>query len=206
MPDGTAGLRERLRACEAQPMMPSTLSLDRATTALAIIDVQEKLAPAMDAGLMSQAVANIRRLTAAAKLLQVPTLVSEQYPEGLGSTIAAIADDLGDVPRLPKLEFDAMKNAAFAARLGVTKAKAVILAGIEAHICVVQTAASLLARGYDVWVARDAVASRTPANMEAGLSLMHDAGAKLAPTETILFWLLERAGTPEFKTLSKLVR
>ena len=187
-------------------MMPTAIALDRKTTALAIIDVQEKLAPAMDAGLMKQAVQNIGRLLTAAKLLELPALVSEQYPEGLGPTVAAIAEHLGDVPRLPKLEFDAMKNAAFAAKLGATKAKAVILAGIETHICVLQTAASLLARGYDVWVARDAVASRTQTNMEAGLTLMRDAGAKLAPTETILFWLLERAGTPEFKVVSKLVR
>ncbi len=187
-------------------MMQTALGLDRATTALAVIDVQEKLAPAMDAALMPQALANIGRLLKTAKLLQLPVLVSEQYPEGLGPTVPAIAEELDDVPRLPKVEFDAMKNAGFATRLGATKAKAVILAGIETHICVVQTAASLLARGYDVWVARDAVASRTRANMEAGLGLMHDAGAKLAPTETILFWLLERAGTPEFKTVSKLVR
>ncbi len=187
-------------------MMPTALALDRATTALAVIDVQEKLAPAMDPALMKQAVTNIGRLLTAAKLLHLPMLVSEQYPEGLGPTLAAIAEHAGDVPRLAKVEFDAMKNAAFAAKLAATKAKAVIVAGIEAHICVVQTAASLLARGYDVWVARDAVASRTPANMEAGLTLMHDAGAKLAPTETILFWLLERAGTPEFKVVSKLVR
>ena len=122
-------------------MMPTALGLDRATTALAIIDVQEKLAAAMDASLMKPAVANIERLLTTAKLLQLPTLVSEQYPEGLGPTVAAIAEHLGDVPRLPKVEFDAMKNAGFAAKLGATKAKAVILAGIEAHICVVQTGA-----------------------------------------------------------------
>jgi nicotinamidase-related amidase len=187
-------------------MIARPLHLDRKTTALAIIDVQERLAPAMNAAHMKQAVANIGRLLTAAKLLSLPTLVSEQYPEGLGPTVGAIAEHLGDTPRVAKMEFDALKNAEFAALLTAAKPKAVILAGIEAHICVVQTAASLLTRGYDVWVARDAVASRTEANMEAGLTLMHDAGAKLAPTETILFWLLERAGTPEFKTVSKLVR
>jgi nicotinamidase-related amidase len=133
-------------------MMPlSHFALSRLSTALAIIDVQERLSPAMDAAAFAALVANIKRLVTTAKVLALPVLVSEQYPEGLGPTISALAEDLGGVPRLPKVEFDAMKNTGFATSLAATKAKAVVLAGIEAHICVVQTAASLLSRGYDVW-------------------------------------------------------
>lgn len=184
---------------------PRSFRLTAQSAALVVIDIQEKLAPAMEPRLFEQAVANVKRLATAAKLLKIPVLVTEQYPEGLGLTIAAIAGELDGAPRTAKMEFDAAKNATFNARLAATGAKSVILAGIEAHICVTQTAASLMG-GYDVWVARDAVASRTQANYDAGLALMHDAGAVLAPTESILFWLLERAGTPEFKAISKLLR
>jgi nicotinamidase-related amidase len=159
----------------------------------------------MQPELWAQAVANTNRLIAGARALRIPIVVTEQYPEGLGPTVESIADNLEGVKRLPKLEFSALKNQAVADHVKALGVKSLVVAGIEAHVCMVQTVSSALP-DYQVWVARDAVASRTAANAEAGLALMHDMGARLAPTETILFWLLEKAGSPEFKTISKLVK
>jgi nicotinamidase-related amidase len=181
------------------------MQLDRKSTALIVVDMQERLAPAMHPDLWAAALANTKRLIVGAKTLGIPVLATEQYPEGLGPTVSDLATELEGVPRLPKLEFSALANATVAKTVRGLGVKSLVLAGIEAHVCMVQTVNSAVA-DYDVWVARDAVASRTQANAQAGLELMRETGAKLAPTETILFWLLEKAGSPEFKTVSKLVR
>ena len=149
--------------------------------------------------------ANIKRLLLGTNALNLPAIVTEQYPDGLGPTIQTIMDDAKHAHLVTKMEFDAAKNATFNDMLKTLHAKTVILCGIETHICVAQTAITLLDH-FDVWVARDAVCSRTEANIEGGLELMNDAGAVIAPTETILFAMLEQAGTPEFKAISKIVR
>lgn len=179
--------------------------LAREGAVIVIIDAQQKLATAMDAARFEIAAANMRRLLAGAAALKVPTIVTEQYPEGLGPTIASLADDVRQAHLVTKLEFDASKNATFNDMLHTLHAKTVIIAGLEAHICVLQTAVSLRER-FNVWVAGDAICSRLPANIDASVRLMTEAGVVVAPTESILFGMLEQAGTPEFKAISKIVR
>lgn len=184
---------------------PSSFHLRREGAVLVVIDVQQRLQPVMAATRFEQVTLNIKRLLIGTNVLEVPAIVTEQYPDGLGPTIATIGEDMKHAHRVTKMEFDAGKNETFNEMLETLHARTVILTGIETHICVAQTAITLLDR-YDVWVARDAVCSRTEANIEAGLALMNDAGAILAPTESILFGMLERAGTPEFKAVSKIVK
>jgi nicotinamidase-related amidase len=129
-------------------------------------------------------------------------LVTEQYPRGLGETVPEVAEHLDGVPRLEKVEFDATDVEGF----DLAERDQALLCGIEAHVCVAQTAAGLLDRGVDVQVATDAVSSRTAANRRAGLAKMEATGAVLTSTEMALFELLGRAGTPEFKEVQALVK
>jgi nicotinamidase-related amidase len=179
------------------------LRLDRKETALLVIDIQEKLAAAMDDAARAGAVKNAGVLVSGMRALGVPVLYSEQYPQGLGPTVPELRSLLGEAARLEKTEFDCTAAPGFQLPKGV---RSVVLAGMEAHICVLQTAVGLRERGLDVWVAEDAVCSRAPRNYESALRLLERGGAVVAPTESILFGLLGKAGTPEFKTISKLVR
>lgn len=181
-----------------------------ARTALLVIDVQERLASAMPE---SAAIANIDRLLEGARVLGVPVVVTEQYPKGLGATVPALQERLTTFTTAPsvfeKIEFDATENAAVSAHLDRLRAHGVgslIVTGMEAHICVFQTARGLVARGFSVHVAGDATASRSPANLDIARGLWRDSGAVSTATETVLFDLLGRASGDAFKAISKLVR
>ena len=178
------------------------------STVLLVVDVQEKLAPAMPAATLATLTANADLLLQAAAKLGVRVIVSEQYPKGLGPTLAPIAARLAAVSArpLPKVTFDACSDLAIARALADSGAKSVVVIGMETHVCVFQTARELVKRGYATHVVADAVASRTEENRQLGLALCERAGAALTATETVIFDLLERAGTEEFKALSKLLR
>lgn len=185
---------------------PRSLLLTREGTAFVVIDVQDRLAAAMNEEELGEALANTRNLVLGGKALGIPVLLSEQYPKGLGPTVAPLREALGEAYRpIEKLEFDCARNAGFMDELRRLDVRTVVLAGMEAHVCVLQTAVGLLEH-YDVWVAQDAIVSRAHDNREAACRLMEQAGVVVAPTETILFWLLGKAGTPEFKTISQLVK
>ena len=143
-----------------------------------------------------------------AKALGVKVVVSEQYPKGLGATIPALASKLGElgVTPLPKMTFDACSDLALSRALTDTGARAVVVVGMESHVCVFQTARELVKRGYSTHVVADADTSRREENRVLGLSLCERAGAVITSTETVAFDLLEVAGTDAFKTVSKLVR
>lgn len=177
-------------------------------TALLIVDVQEKLAPAMPADTLERLVKNTTILLDTAKTLGVKVIASEQYPKGLGPTIPALASKLGElgVTPLPKMTFDACSDLAISRALTDTGARAVVVVGMETHVCVFQTARELVKRGYNTYVVADAVSSRREENRVLGLSLCERAGAVITPTETVAFDLLEVAGNDAFKTVSKLVR
>jgi nicotinamidase-related amidase len=190
--------------------------LSRTRAALFVIDIQERLVAAMSEEVASQVVRNTALLIDAAGRLHLPIVVSQQYPKGLGATVKPIEDALaaagrGIVPgstlhRFDKLEFSAAAAPAFAAlapRLGRDQW---IVAGMEAHVCVYQTARDLAARGGAVHVVADAVCSRTKANWRIGMSLAERAGAIATSTEVCVFDLLGRAGSDEFKALSKAVK
>jgi nicotinamidase-related amidase len=182
--------------------------LDPTTSLLLIVDVQERLAAAMPPATMDRLVANAVILLEMARLLGVRVLVSEQYPKGLGATVARIGDELRALGIAPteKLTFDASSEPRIARALADRAPQAVVLVGLEVHVCVFQTARELVRRGLDVRVVADAVASRSEENRVLGLALCERAGAIAMPTEAVAFDWLGRAGTDEFKAASKLLR
>ncbi len=182
--------------------------LDPKTTAILVVDVQEKLAAAMPPETLATLVKNTSILLETAKVLGVRVIASEQYPKGLGPTVPELAKLLGElgVTPLPKMTFDACSDLAIARTLSEIAPRSVVVVGMESHVCVFQTARELVKRGYDTHVVSDAVASRREENRVLGLSLCERAGAIVTGTETVAFDLLERAGTDAFKAISKLVR
>lgn len=190
----------------------TTLRLHPERTILLVVDVQERLAPAMPSG-GEATLKNVDRLLEGARVLGLPVLVTEQYPKGLGPSVAVVRDRLATFssPPVPleKTEFDASANAGVAAALeqqrGAGKTHAIVC-GMEAHICVYQTARGLVAAGWHVHVPFDACASRVPASAEVARGLWERAGAVPTVTETVLFDLLGKAGGDSFKAISALVR
>jgi nicotinamidase-related amidase len=180
------------------------VKLDRSRAALAVIDVQEAFRPAvLD---FEQTVHNTAVLVQGARRLGVPVLVTEQYPKGLGHTVPELAEHLDGVTALEKVCFSAVDAAGFHRSLVEAERDQVLLCGIEAHVCVNQTAEDLLAGGFEVHVATDAVSSRSEHNRDLGLHKMEISGATLTSVETALFELLRVAGTAEFKDVQRLVR
>jgi len=173
--------------------------LDRARTALLVVDIQEGFRKAVDR--FEQVAHHAAVLVQGARRLGVPVLVSEQYPRGLGDTVAELAEHLGDAKRLEKVVFSAAQADGF----DLGGRDQVLVCGIEAHVCVSQTVLDLLDQGLQVQVVGDAVSSRTPENRRVGLEKVARAGALPTSTETALFELLGRAGTDEFKAIQRLV-
>jgi len=182
--------------------------LTRSAAHLLLIDLQERLMPAMTGG--DAVIANVRILASAAARLGVPVTVTEQYPRGLGATVAAVADAVPDAPRLPKLAFSAAGDAGIAARIAeiarVQGRDEIVIAGVEAHVCVLQSALGLRAQGLRVAVVADATASRRPASAEAALARLAQAGVSIVTTEMVVFEWLGAAGTDDFKALSQAIR
>jgi len=191
--------------------VPSPLSLRPQSTALLVIDVQERLAAAMPEEARVSAISRTERLLEGAQSVRIPALVTEPYPKGLGPTVASVrtrAEEAG-ATFLEKIEFDATANEGVRAHLERWRSEgrtAIVLAGMEAHICVYQTARGLSSRGFAVHVAYDAVCSREKANVEVARSLYHYAGAWVSASEVVLFDLVGKAGSDTFKAISKLVR
>lgn len=180
-------------------------ALSHARAALLVVDIQERLAAAMDPSDLERVVKNTKILIETARRLGLPIVVSQQYPKGLGPTLPAIEDALAGAPKLhrfDKLEF----SAAAAPEFPKIDRDQWIVCGMEAHVCVYQTARGLVARNYDVHVALDAICSRSDANWHVARGLLDRTRAIPTSTETIVFDLLERAGTDDFKALSKLVK
>ena len=173
---------------------------------LVVVDVQERLFNAMDAERRDDMVANVKILVSAARRLDVPVLVTEQYPKGLGRTLPELRSLLGDTPPFEKTAFSCCGADGFMDRIGALGADHVILTGIEAHVCVLLTALDLLTRGLRVSIVADAVCSRRPANLEIGLGQARQASAVVTATETVVFQLLGGADSDAFRELSKLLR
>jgi nicotinamidase-related amidase len=180
--------------------------INRQDTALIVIDIQERLAAAMKEEIIAQVVRNTNILLETAKQFGLPVVVSEQYRKGLGPTLAAVQEKIAGTETLEKLHFDCTRDDALCRRITGTGRKTFIITGIETHVCVFQTALSLLNKGYRVVVASDAVASRRKHDWEYSLRALSQAGAVVYPTETISFLLLEKAGTAEFKALAPLFK
>jgi len=177
----------------------------RSETLLLVVDVQERLHPAMHEDLRASVESNLRIWAQAARALGIPVIASEQYPKGLGPTLPWLTEALGVTP-MPKISFDALGDASIHQAIAATGRKTIIVAGEEAHICVWQTARAIQASGRKALVLKDAIASRTKANWEVGLELIRGSGATITSTEAALFDLLGAGGTDEFKAISKLIR
>lgn len=177
--------------------------LQREKSQILMVDVQERLLPAMaEASLVA---GNGARLLEAARLLAVPVLVSEQYPQGLGRTVPELAQLAPSNAVHEKLEFSCHANPGLRNALS-GPGRQTILFGIEAHVCVLQTALEMAAAQCDVTVVADAVSSRAEQSKAIALQRMQAAGVRLATTEMVLFEWLRQAGTPEFKAVSRLIR
>ncbi len=170
---------------------------------LVVIDMQERLVPAMQAP--ARTIRNAKTLLTAAKEIGVPYILTEQYPKGLGRTVPDIAAIAEAMP-LEKLHFSCMEDEGFASAFRAFGRRQAVISGMEAHICVVQTAASLLEEGYEVFVVSDATASRTLESEKACIERLGASGVGIVTTEMVVFEWLGQAGTPEFKRLLPLIR
>ena len=178
--------------------------IERANSQLLVVDMQERLVPVMAE--RERVVTACGTLLQAANALAVPVLASEQYPKGLGRTVADLEPLIDPARRREKIEFSCYANAAIRASLAETGRKHVILAGIEAHVCVLQTALELAGTGYAVFVVADAIASRRAESREIALRRLASAGTTVVTVEMVLFEWLRSAADPEFRTLSRLIR
>ena len=178
--------------------------LSQQEVALVIIDIQDKLAAVMR--YKEQVVTQCLHLIELAKLYRIPILLTEQYPKGLGPTVSEIKEALPTYAPFEKTAFNCCLETGFLEKVRSLGRKTLLMTGIEAHVCVWQTSLGLMKQGYAVQVVRDAVCSRTKANFRSGLELMRDAGAVITTTETVLFQILERAGTEAFKVISQRIK
>lgn len=183
--------------------LPRSLELmSRDDTALLVVDVQGKLVTLIDGH--ERIVWNIRRLIDGAKILGLPVAGTEQYPQGLGPTVAELASRLGSIPA--KLTFSCGGCPELFHDLKARGVHKLLIVGIETHVCVQQTVFDLLAEGFRVYLAVDALGTRHAIDHETALRRMDSAGATLTTTESALFEWCQAAGTPEFKQISQLVR
>jgi nicotinamidase-related amidase len=182
------------------PRSPEIMSAD--DTALLVVDVQEKLVRLVPGH--ERLVWNVGRLIDGAQLMQVPVLGTEQYPQGLGPTTPELATKLGPLPG--KLTFSCCGCDETITRLSELGRIKVLIAGIEAHVCVMQTALDMLAAGYRVYLAVDAIGARYEIDYRTALRRLEAHGASLVTTEMALFEWCRVAGTPQFKELSALVK
>lgn len=174
------------------------------STVLVVIDVQGRLARIMWE--RERLFRSLRTLIAGVRLFGIPIIWLEQTPDKLGPTVPEVAELLADLRPLPKCTFSCWGEPAFRERLEATGRRQVLLCGIETHVCVYQTAADLLARGYQPEVVTDAVSSRCEHNWRIGLEKIRAAGAALTSVETVLFELQREAGGERFRRLVELVK
>ena len=173
-------------------------------TALIIIDVQDKLSRVMyEKEMLFE---NLQKLIRGVQILGIPIIWTEQNPDGLGPTIPEVAHLLSDLQPIPKLSFSCCGDGRFLQELEALNRQQVLVTGIEAHVCVYQTAVDLLRLGYEVQIVADAVSSRTAENKEIGLEKMRSDGAGLTSMETALFELLKVAEGAEFREILKIVK
>lgn len=173
-------------------------------TLLLIIDVQDKLAPAVfEADLVEK---NIGKLLRACKLLGVPAIYTEQYPKGLGHTVAPLKELIGEDQPFEKLSFSCCGGEGFMDRLRSLGRNDILVVGMETHVCVYQTCIELLDFGYNVHLVTDGVSSRTPENRALGIKCIERSGGVPTSTEMAIFELLRVADGDTFKAISKIIK
>jgi nicotinamidase-related amidase len=182
--------------------VPKALATEN--TVLLIIDYQERLFPVMHD--KEKLLHNAVKLIKGARVLEIPIILTEQYPKGLGPTIPEIKELIPDIKPVEKVSFSCCDEETFSKAIESMKRKQVLIAGIEAHICVYQTAMALARAGYEVQVVGDCVASRDPENKLVALFKMGAAGISPTTSEMALFELLKVAKGDKFKQISSIVK
>ncbi|MDB6035798.1 MAG: Amidase related to nicotinamidase [Verrucomicrobiales bacterium] len=179
--------------------------LKASDSALLIVDIQEKFRPVVPS--IEGVIRNAEILARAAVRLKIPVLASEQYPKGLGATVADLRQWLpADQEYSEKLRFSALGSDSVREGLKTAGRGQVVMTGLETHVCVMQSGLELMAAGYSLYLVTDAVASRKSPDREAALQRLQRHGAELVTTEMVIFEWLRAAGTPEFKELQALVK
>ncbi|MDR1873436.1 MAG: isochorismatase family protein [Synergistaceae bacterium] len=177
----------------------------REETIFLLIDVQERLLPSIEDP--EAVVQNGLRLLKAASVLSLPVFYTEQYPRGIGPMVGPLTENLpASATRLEKTAFSCCDEPGFTESLRNLKRPTIVLFGIETHICVLSTAMDLLNEGYGIVLAADACGSRRGDHHAAALETLRSCGALAVPTETVIYRLLGRSGTPEFKALLPLFK
>ena len=184
--------------------MLDKMRLKASEAVLVIVDVQERLAKVMER--RRQVEAAIGVLIRTAKLHDIPIILTQQYTKGLGPTVQALSAELEGVEPVEKICFSCCGEEPFTRALDGLGRRKIILTGMEAHICVLQTAVDLLDASYTVHLPWDAVCSRIDGNRDAAIRFMEKGGAVITSSETVVFQILEKAGTPEFKEISSLLK
>ncbi|MBQ4857723.1 isochorismatase family protein [Pseudoalteromonas sp. MMG007] len=171
---------------------------------LLIIDLQVKLAPAISN--FDSILESTLKLAKASEVLKVPSLITEQYVAGLGLTNAEVKHALPDTPSFHKTYFSACAEPGFLEALKISGKKQIIVAGTEAHVCVLQTCLELMQNGFEVIVASDAVGSRNPAHKKIALAQLKQAGGTISCAEIIIFKWTKKAATPTFKKILSIIK
>lgn len=169
-----------------------------------IIDIQERLVASLDKDIV---VSKAVKVASAAKALSIPILVTEQYPKGLGNTVPQLKSALPAATEIiEKISFNALLEEGMLERIKSYNKKQIVIFGIETHICVHQTAAALLEEGFEVYVIKDACASRNKYEFKQGIDIMQQNGAKISCVEIALFEWLKTARNPKFKEIQMLIK
>lgn len=177
---------------------------ERGKTALVVVDLQEKFVPAIFE--IDRVVENTKKLVRAFQAMKIPVIFTQQYTKGLGQTVEEIAQLFGDDKPIEKTEFSCMENEGFLKRVKELGAKDLVLCGIEAHVCILQTALDAIRQGFRVHIVQDATSSRKKSDWRTAMQRASQSGAFIASTEMIIFQLLKRAGTDEFKEVQGIIK
>ena len=186
--------------------IPDRFRLQAGHSILLVIDVQERLAAAMDQDELQRVLKNTGILLESAQALSVPVIVTEQYVKGLGPTVAALKEKTGGATFHEKISFSCCGNEDFMSQLRQSGRRQVVVCGTETHVCVLQTVLDLLQEGFIVHLVKDAVMSRAPANRDTAIEAMTLSGAVPTCAESVAFQWLRVAGTDVFRQVSKLVK
>jgi hypothetical protein len=170
------------------------------------VDIQERLFPSMGDKAQRRILEGVELLGLLSSIFKIPVLITEQYPKGLGPTLPAVEEHLPGATVLEKTTFDCMKDQGIRDHISSSGKKTVLLAGMETHVCVYQTAVSLVNDGYRVVPVTDVLSSRQDMHWQWALESLAAQGCYPMPAETLAFYLLERSGTPEFKRVSALLK
>jgi nicotinamidase-related amidase len=183
-------------------MKATVMKAKKTDSVLLVVDVQERLADTMIE--KERLIDNVKALVHVAKVFRLPVLTTEQ--EKLGETVPELREALAGQPKIRKLEFSCCQNAEFSSLLDKPDKRSIIVCGIEAHICVLQTVLDLIANHYPILVIRDAVSSYSIVDRDAAIERMRDSGAVITTTEAVIYELTEKAGTEEFRRILEIVK